>query len=90
MAIVNLDTPLSQDIPKGAEVTGVSRSSRSILVRGRTKEAWKAGDTVVLVEYAISADQGNVSAVCSCRVSLDIISAEDDAFSMFSFCVDSF
>ncbi len=63
MAILNLDIPLSQDIPKGTDVTGVARSSRGILVRGRTKEVWKAGDTVVTVEYAISVDPANVSDV---------------------------
>ncbi len=61
MALLTLDSPLSQDVPKGAEVTGVARSSLGILVTGRAKEAWKAGDVVVTVEYAISIDPANVS-----------------------------
>jgi hypothetical protein len=65
VAILMLDNPLSQDIPKGIEVTGVARtttsSSHGNLVTGRTKDVWKSGDTVVTVEYAIGIDPTNVS-----------------------------
>ena len=61
VALITLDNPLSQDVPKGAEVTGLARSSQGVVVTGHAKEAWKQGDKIVAIEYAISLDQSNVS-----------------------------
>lgn len=60
VAQLQLDTPLSQDIPRGTSVSGVAFSSAGGEVVGRSRDFWPMGATEVLVEYAITADQQNV------------------------------
>jgi hypothetical protein len=58
-ARLQLDSPLTQDVPKGTQLRGVS--SKGGIVFARAKQFWARGDTAVLVEYPITSDQSNVS-----------------------------
>lgn len=63
VAKLTLDSPLTEDVPRGTRVTGVAFSAQGGIIEGRSREFWPKDATEVLVEYSISADQSTVRAV---------------------------
>jgi hypothetical protein len=64
VAKLTLDSPLTEDVPRGTRVTGVAFSTQGQMIEGRTRDFWPKDATEVFVEYSIGVDQATVRVSC--------------------------